>query len=110
MRAEAYLRSGNTSAALADVNMLRTSRTRESLYGNAPGVALTTINADILYKEIGFEMYWEMWRRPQMIRFGKFDLASPLSAKPASQPFRRIFPIPQTTIDVAKAITQNMGY
>jgi len=110
MRAEAYLRSGNNAAALADVNMLRTSRTRESLYANAPGKALTAINADILYKEIGFEMYWEMWRRPQMIRFGKFDLASPLSAKPASQPFRRIFPIPQLTIDVTKAITQNMGY
>jgi len=110
MRAEAYLRKGNNAAALADINKLRTSRTRESLYGNAPGVALTSIDAATLYKEIGFEMYWEMWRRPQMIRFGKFDLASPASAKPASQPFRRVFPIPQSTIDVTKAFTQNTGY
>jgi hypothetical protein len=51
-----------------------------------------------------------MWRRPQMIRFGKFDLASPQSAKPASQPFRRVFPIPQSTLDVTKAFTQNQGY
>jgi hypothetical protein len=34
-----------------------------------------------------------------VIRFGKFDL--PGTAKAASQPFRRVFPIPQT-IDVIK--------
>ena len=110
MRAEAYLRKGNNSAALADINTLRTSRTREALYGNTPGKAITSIDASTLYKEIGYEMYWEMWRRPQMIRFGKFDLALPASAKPASQPFRRVFPIPQSTIDVTAAFTQNVGY
>lgn len=110
MRAEAYLRKGNTTAALADINALRTSRTREALFGNLPGKALSAINENVLYKEIGFELYWEMWRRPQMIRFGKFDLASPASAKPASQPFRRVFPIPQSTIDVTAAFKQNAGY
>ena len=110
MRAEAQLRKGNNAAALADMNTLRTSRTREALFGNAPGKTLTSMNAEVLYKEIGFEMYWEMWRRPQMVRFGKFDLALPASAKPASQPFRRIFPIPQSTMDVTAAFTQNMGY
>ena len=110
MRAEAYLRKGDNGSALADINKLRTSRTRESLFGNKPGTAITAINAEILYKEIGFELYWEMWRRPQMVRFGKFDLAQPGSAKPATQPFRRIFPIPQSTIDVTKEFTQNLGY
>jgi len=110
MRAEAYLRKGDNGSALADINKLRTSRTRESLFGNKPGTAITAINAEILYKEIGFELYWEMWRRPQMVRFGKLDLAQPGSAKPATQPFRRIFPIPQSTIDVTKEFTQNLGY
>ncbi len=110
MRAEAFLRKGDMASALADVNSLRTSRTRESLYGSAAGTPITAINADILYKEIGFEMYWEMWRRPQMVRFGKIDLALPKSAKPATQPFRRAFPIPQSTIDVTKAFKQNLGY
>ena len=110
MRAEAHLRKGNATAALADINALRTSRTREALFGNLPGKALSDINETVLYKEIGFELYWEMWRRPQMIRFGKFDLASPASAKPASQPFRRVFPIPQSTIDVTAAFKQNAGY
>jgi hypothetical protein len=45
-----------------------------------------------------------------MVRFGKLDLALPGSAKPATEPFRRIFPIPQGTIDVTKEFTQNKGY
>lgn len=108
MRAEAYFRKGQTGAALDDVNALRINRTREALYNNAPGKALLSINSEVLYKEIGFEMYWEMYRRPQMIRFGKFDL--PYTAKPASEPFRRIFPIPQQTLDVTKEFKQNFGY
>lgn len=110
MRAEAYFRKGATGLALADINMLRTSRTREALFGSVPGTPITTIDAAILYKELGFEMYWEMWRRPQMIRFGKFDLAQPGSAKPASDPYRRIFPIPQQTMDVTEEFEQNFGY
>lgn len=108
MRAEAYLRKGQSSLALNDINKLRTSRTRESLYGNAPGVAIGSIDEATLYKEIGFESYWELYRRPQTIRFGKFE--KPFSAKPVSLPFRRIFPIPQSTLDVTKEMHQNPGY
>ncbi|MFP9113174.1 RagB/SusD family nutrient uptake outer membrane protein [Flavobacterium sp. RHBU_3] len=110
MRAEAYMRKGNSAAALADINMLRTSRTREALYGNAAGTAIPSIDMDILYREIGFETYWEMWRRPQMIRFGKYEQALPGSAKPVTEPYRRIFPIPQSTMDISKDFTQNQGY
>ncbi|WP_330444263.1 RagB/SusD family nutrient uptake outer membrane protein [Flavobacterium sp. C4GT6] len=108
MRAEAYLRKGNNGSALADMNMLRTSRTREALFGNVPGTAISSIDADILYKEIGFELYWEMKRRPQMVRFGKFDLS--YTAKAATQPFRRVFPIPQQAMDVTDELEQNLGY
>ncbi|MCG9792567.1 RagB/SusD family nutrient uptake outer membrane protein [Flavobacterium algicola] len=108
MRAEAYYRKGQVASALSDVNALRINRTREALYNNAPGKALTSIDSEVLYKEIGFEMYWEMYRRPQMIRFGKYDLA--YTAKPVSEPYRRIFPIPQQTLDVTKDFIQNFGY
>jgi len=64
-----------------------------------------------LYKEIAYETYWELFRRQQMVRFGKYDLALPKSAKPATDPTRRIFPIPQNVLDVTKgAISQNKGY
>jgi len=108
MRAEAYFRKGMVAEAMADINRLRTTRTREALYGNAPGVAITSLNEATLYKEIAYETYWELLRRPQMIRFGKFE--QPFSAKPTTQPFRRIFPIPQSTLDVTKSIKQNQGY
>ncbi|BFO65488.1 RagB/SusD family nutrient uptake outer membrane protein [Chryseobacterium sp. KCF3-3] len=108
MRAEAYLRSGNLAAALADVNKLRTSRTNDALKNNAPGVAIASLDENTLFKESGYELYWEMYRRKAMIRFKKFDL--PGTAKPASQPYRRIFPIPQATIDASKDFTQNPGY
>jgi hypothetical protein len=108
MRAEAYFRKGSTGLAMDDLNKLRTSRKREALYASAPGKALTSLDATQLYNEIGFELYWELYRRPQMIRFGKFDL--PGTAKAASQPFRRVFPIPQSTIDVTKEFKQNQGY
>lgn len=108
MRAEAHFRKNNTAAALDDINMLRTQRTREALYNFEPGKAITTLDADILYKEIGFELYWEMHRRPQMIRFGKFE--NPGTAKAMSQPYRRAFPVPQSTIDVNKEFVQNDGY
>ena len=108
MRAEAYLRKGQTIEALADVNALRTSRTREALYANAPGKALTSIDMPTLFNETGYEMYWEMYRRKASIRFGKFEAAG--TAKPVSQPFRRIYPIPQSTMDASKLFEQNEGY
>ena len=108
MRAEAYLRKGQTAQALADVNALRTSRTREALYGNAPGTALTSIDMPTLYNETGFEMYWEQYRRKASIRFGTFEAVG--TTKPVSQPFRRIYPIPQSTMDASKLFTQNTGY
>lgn len=108
MRAEAYFRKGDVASALADINMLRTGRTREALYANAPGQPIATLDADILYRELGFELYWEMKRRPQMIRFGKFDV--PFTAKAATEPYRRAYPIPQSTIDVSKQFVQNDGY
>lgn len=108
LRAEAYFRKNQVDLALADINKLRTSRTREALYNNAPGVALTALTEQSLYNEIGFEMYWEMNRRKQAIRFGKFDVA--YTAKPVSQPYRRIYPIPQSTMDATNAFTQNDKY
>lgn len=110
LRAEAYFRNGQTDLALADINKLRTTRTREELYNNAPGVALTALTEQTLYNEIAFETYWEMQRRKQAIRFGKFEAADPGSAKPESKPFRRIYPIPQSTMDATKIYQQNDQY
>lgn len=95
MRAEAKLRKSNdAAAALADVNTVRASRTKTT-----PPPALSSMSLDLLYRERGFEFYWEMLRRTDMIRFGKYE--GTWTEKTNSDVRKRIFPIPQTAIDGA---------
>ena len=108
MRAEAKLRKSNDAAgALADVNLVRASRTK-----TLPPPALTSMNLDLLFRERGFEFYWEMLRRPDMIRFGKYE--GKWTEKTNADVKKRIFPIPQTAIDGASNLPgylkQNDGY
>lgn len=109
MRAEAKFRKGDTPGALADINLLRTSRWSIDIDGNQfYGQEIPSLNEETLYNEISYELYWEGERRQQMIRFGKFEEA--YTAKPVSQPFQRLFPIPQSERDVNKDMGQNFGY
>ncbi|MBC8153103.1 MAG: RagB/SusD family nutrient uptake outer membrane protein [Bacteroidetes bacterium] len=108
MRAEAKLRKSNDAvSALADVNAVRAARTVTT-----PPPALTTMNLDLLFRERGFELYWEMVRRTDMIRFGKYE--GTWTEKTNADKRKRIFPIPQTAIDGASNLpgylTQNEGY
>ncbi|MEQ9286252.1 MAG: RagB/SusD family nutrient uptake outer membrane protein [Cyclobacteriaceae bacterium] len=107
MRAEAQLRKGDASSALADVNLVRASRTAR----HTPPV-LESMDLDILYRERGFEFYWEFQRRTDMIRFGRFE--DTYTEKTNADPKKRLFPIPQTAVDGASIIdgylVQNDGY
>lgn len=109
MRAEAQLRKGNVGAALADVNLVRASRTARP---SVTPPALTLINIDLLYRERGFEFYWEYSRRTDMIRFGHYE--DPYTSKTNADVRKRLFPIPQSAIDGASAepgyLVQNEGY
>lgn len=108
MRAEAKLRKGNdAAAALADVNLVRAART-----ATTPPPALTSMTLDLLFRERGFEFYWEMLRRTDMIRFGKYE--GTWTEKTNSDRTKRLFPIPQTAVDGASNLPgylkQNQGY
>ncbi len=109
MRAEAKLRSGDNAGALADVNTLRTSRNARPTQTPA---ALSSINLDILFRESGFELYWEGLRRNYQIRFGKYE--GNWTGKTGSDVNKRLFPIPQKAIDgasnLAGFLSQNPGY
>jgi hypothetical protein len=109
MRAEAQLRKGDNAAALADVNTLRTSRNARPAQTPAP---LSAIDLDILFRESGFELYWEGLRRVYQIRYGKYE--DSWTEKTDSDPNKRLFPIPQRAIDGASNeegfLVQNPGY
>ena len=107
MRAEAKLRKNDPAGALVDVNAVRTCRT-----ANFVGSTLPSLTLDNLYRERGFELYWEMVRRTDMIRFGKYE--DSWTEKNNTNKNMRLMPIPQTAIDGASNLPgylkQNPGY
>lgn len=111
MKAEAILRGGTATAgpngygatAAAIVNNIRILPSR----GVLP--ALGTVDLAAVYKERGFELYWEGWRRNDMVRFGTFLAARTL--KPTVSPTARlIYPIPNEQLTINPNLTQNPGY
>jgi len=98
MKAEAQLRTSLAPQALTIVNSIRTVRGASTL----PSLTL-----DILLDERGRELYWESFRRQDLIRFGKFLAA--WQEKPASEAKYLLFPIPDNQLGNPNLI-QNTGY
>lgn len=99
MKAEAEMRNGNTATALDMVNTLRTARGASEL---------ASLDEAELLAERGRELYWENWRRTDLIRFGRFLDA--WSDKPAGDASRLLFPIPTAQLAVNPNLEQNPGY
>ncbi|MET3979369.1 hypothetical protein ABIB62_001955 [Mucilaginibacter sp. UYP25] len=102
-KAEAIMRGGtdpNGQAAVTLVNAIRTPR---------GAVALGAVTEADMLKERGHELYWEGWRRNDLIRFGKFN--DPVDQRAtASDKTRTLFPIPQRAVDTNPNLKQNAGY
>lgn len=110
MYAEATLRGGNGNAAtaLTYVNNLRT---------RAGAAAATGINLDYILDERGRELGWEMTRRTDLIRYGKFTTGAYLwpwkggiKDGKAVEDFRNLYPIPSKDIVANPNLVQNPGY
>lgn len=105
MKAEALWRKNGASdvTALTILNDLRNNRIEPD---PAP---LATIGATTILDERGFELYQEVIRRTDQIRFGTFN--GTWNEHPAaSAPTRNLFCIPQTAVDSNPALKQNPGY
>ncbi len=99
-KAEALWRkNAGDATALALVNSIRTRA------GVTPYASLT---ADNLYAERGREMYAEMTRRQDQIRFNTWG--NPWWEKKASGPTYKLFPIPKPQTDANAKLVQNPGY
>lgn len=105
MKAEAALRNGDAATALTNINIIR-ARARGA--GTEPA-DLAAVTLDDIYAERGYELYWESWRRNDMIRFGTFNDAYSLKEADASDHVN-LLPIPQEQIDANPKLTQNPGY
>ena len=107
--AEAAVATGNSAKALQYVNLLRT---------RAGAPTLSSITMDNILDERARELYWEGFRRTDLIRHGKFTTASYLwpfkggvKDGKAVEDFRNLYPIPQNIVlNSEGVIKQNKGY
>jgi hypothetical protein len=103
MKAEAIMRGGTDPSgqtALSIVNAIRAPR---------GATLLSSVTEDVMLAERGRELYWEGWRRNDLVRFGKFN--NPVDQRPnTSDKTRTLYPIPQRAIDSNPNLKQNPGY
>lgn len=108
MVAEAKMRTGDDAGALVLVNQLRQSR------GASPVTSMPLVNPNnvndpnTLLSERGRELYWESFRRTDLIRFGVY--LKPWGLKPTDDAKNLIFPIPSQALAANPNLKQNQGY
>lgn len=102
-KAEALMRGGTDpkgQTALLIVNAIRAPRGAS---------ALSSVDATVMLAERGRELYYEGWRRNDLIRFEKFN--DPVDQRPnKSDKIRTLYPIPQRAVDTNPNLKQNAGY
>ncbi|WP_294276088.1 RagB/SusD family nutrient uptake outer membrane protein [uncultured Chryseobacterium sp.] len=110
MYAEATVRGGNGNqvTALGYLNALR------SRAGLSP---IASYNADYILDERSRELSWELTRRTDLIRFGKFTTSAyvwpwkgGVKDGVAVADYRNLYPIPSNELNVNKNLVQNPGY
>jgi len=100
MKAEALLRSGGSASTALDlINQIRNKRGASQL---------SSLTLDNVLDERGRELYWEEYRRQDLIRFGKF--LQPWQEKASDDPKNLLFPIPNQQLSVNPNLTKNPGY
>ncbi|MFD1628697.1 RagB/SusD family nutrient uptake outer membrane protein [Pseudopedobacter beijingensis] len=114
MYAEAILRGG-TGVPQGDA-LIYFNKVRERAYGNTSG-NLTTVSLDDILDERSRELYFEGYRRTDLIRFEKFTGSNylwpwkgGLKEGKAIESFRTLLPIPSSEIIANPNITPNPGY
>lgn len=116
MYAEAVLRGGSGGSIPQAVTYV--NRIRERAYnGTAGNIAQADLSLDFILDERSRELLWEMHRRTDLIRFGKFsqtDYTWPwkggVPAGRSVEAWRDVFPIPNSDIGANPNLTQNTGY
>jgi hypothetical protein len=114
--AEAVLRGGtggDLNTALGYINAIRTRA-----YGNTSGnISLGQLTLDFILDERGRELYWEGFRRTDLIRYNKFventylwPWKGGVASGTAVPAFRKLYPIPSRDLNTNTNLIQNPGY
>jgi len=112
--AEATLRSNlDATQALTYINNLRTRA-----YGSTAGnISLAQLTTDFILDERARELYWEGFRRTDLIRYNKFVESTYLwpwkggvKTGTSVDAFRKLYPIPSADISSNVNLKQNTGY
>ena len=115
--AEAVLRNGtggDLNTALGYINQIRTRAYNGSIAGNITASQLTT---QFILDERAREVFWEGFRRTDLIRYGLFTNSTYLwpfkgGVKNGTgvADFRNLFPIPSLDLSANPNLKQNPGY
>ncbi len=107
IKAEAMNELGNTAMAVDLVNTLRARVFDPDKPLNAGNFTQATFRDRILLERL-FELTAEAKRRQDLVRHDRFTLA--WEFKPQTEPYKILFPIPQSQLDTNPELTQNPGY
>jgi len=116
MYAEAVKRGGaggDEGTALNYVNAIR-----ERAYGNTSGnITAAQLTTDFILDERARELFWEGYRRTDLIRYGRFSQSTYLWPWKGGVPggastaiTYNLFPIPSADVSANSNLTQNPGY
>lgn len=114
--AEAVLRGGQGGSKSTAVSYI--NRLRKRAYGdNSGNITSGQLTLDFILDERGRELYWECFRRTDLIRYGKFTSGQYLwpwkggvkQGIPVDDHYK-IYPIPSTDLLANPNLNQNPGY
>ena len=114
--AEAVVRGGTGGDATTALGYINAIRTRA--YTNTSGnISSGQLTLDFILDERARELYWEGFRRTDLVRYNKFVEGTYLwpwkggvSSGTSVSAIRKIYPIPSRDINVNTNLTQNPGY
>ncbi len=102
--------AGDATAALNYVNLLRAR-------AGAPAITSGDLTTDFVLDERARELYWEGFRRTDLIRYGKFTTNAYLwpwkggvAGGTSVADFRNLYPIPSADKNANPSLNQNPGY
>lgn len=113
---EAVLRGGTGGDATTALSYINALRLRA--YGNTTGnITSAQLTTDFVLEERSRELYWEGFRRTDLIRYSKFTESSYLwpwkggvKGGTGVDSFRKLYPIPSADISSNTNLKQNTGY